>query len=101
MVPVEPDLNWAEAHDYCGDIAKRLAASAPQRYSTTSLKAKRAGRLLIDWQRNSRGNTALGAYSPIALPGFPVAAPVTWKQLEAGIRTDAFTLKRPPPASGR
>jgi bifunctional non-homologous end joining protein LigD len=28
-------------------------------------------------------------------PGFPIAAPVTWQQVEAGIAPDAFTLDNP------
>ncbi|WP_348645468.1 hypothetical protein [Mesorhizobium sp. WSM4303] len=38
------------------------------------------------------GNTAVGAFSPRARPRFPIAHPVTWKQVEAGIWPDAFTL---------
>ena len=55
MVPVEPDLDWEEAHDYCRDIAERLAATAPDRYTTSASKAERPGRLFIDWLRNGRG----------------------------------------------
>jgi bifunctional non-homologous end joining protein LigD len=47
-------------------------------------------------RRNGRGTTAIGAYSPRAKPGFPVAAPVTWREVENGIAPDAFTMKRPP-----
>ena len=37
--------------------------------------------------------------SPRAREGFPVAAPVTWAQVECGIRPDAFTIARAPPAA--
>jgi bifunctional non-homologous end joining protein LigD len=96
MVPIEPDLVWAEAHDYAEGIARKLAATEPERYETNAQAARR-GRLLIDWQRVGRGTTAIGAYSPRALRGFPVAAPVGWSELEHGIRPDAFTILRPPP----
>lgn len=39
---------------------------------------------------DGRGTTAIGTYSPRARPGFPIAAPVTWKQLERSIKPDAF-----------
>lgn len=96
MAPIEPDLDWDEAHTYSRNIAERLAATAPDRYVTTPSKATRQGRLYIDWQRNGRGATAIGAYSPRALPGFPVVAPVSWRELERGIRPDAFTMQKPP-----
>jgi len=41
--------------------------------------------------------TAVGAYSTRARPGSPFAAPVTWRQVEAGIQPDAFTIGRPFP----
>jgi ABC transporter substrate binding protein len=53
------------------------------------------GRLFIDYLRNGRGTTAVGAYSPRVREGFPIAAPVTWKQVERGIKPDAFTMGHP------
>jgi bifunctional non-homologous end joining protein LigD len=96
MAPIEPDLDWTEAHAYSRNIAERLAATAPERYVTTATRDKRQGRLLINWLCNGRGTTAVGAYSPRALPGFPIAAPTIWRELERGIRSDAFTILRPP-----
>jgi bifunctional non-homologous end joining protein LigD len=96
MAPIEPDLDWDEAHAYSKSIAERLAASAPDRYVTTAVKAKRQDRLFVNWLSNSRGLTAIGAYSPRALRGFPIVAPVSWRELERGIKPDAFTLQKPP-----
>ena len=76
---------------------QKLAATAPARYLTLSDPAKRKGRIFIDYLRNGRGTTAIGAYSPRVRSGFPIAAPVTWKQVETGIRPDAFTMKHPLP----
>jgi bifunctional non-homologous end joining protein LigD len=92
MVPIKRDMAWDAAHDYTRRIAERLAHSAPDRY-ITSATAPRAGKLFIDYLRNGRGTTAVGAYSPRARPGFPVAALVTWTQIERGLRSDAFTLE--------
>jgi bifunctional non-homologous end joining protein LigD len=96
MVPIAPELDWDSAHAYCKDIAERLAATAPERYTTSAALAARNGRLFIDYLRNGRGTTAIGTYSPRARPGFPIAAPVAWRDVERGVRPDAFTLARPP-----
>ncbi len=77
MVPIEPDLNAAEALRYSEQLAARLA------------KAN------IDCRYNKPGTTAIAAFSPRALPGFPIAAPVEWAQVQRGISPDAFTMKRP------
>jgi bifunctional non-homologous end joining protein LigD len=104
MVPIGRDISH-DSHDaarlYCNRLAQRLEATAPARYTTSSAPAKRNKRIYIDYLRNRRGTTAIGAYSPRAREGFPVAAPVTWAQVERGIRPDAFTIARPPPAAPR
>jgi bifunctional non-homologous end joining protein LigD len=96
MVPVEPDLDWDEAHKYSEALAKRLAATAPDRYVTESSHDKRRGRLYINWQCNSRGLTTIGTYSPRAMRGFPLVASVSWRELEKGIGPNAFTIAHPP-----
>ena len=40
MVPVEPELDWKEAHAYSHDIAERIAASAPDRYLTSAARGR-------------------------------------------------------------
>jgi hypothetical protein len=69
---------------YASRLARQLAATDPERYVTSAVLAKRPGRLFIDYLRNGRGTTAIGPYSPRALPGFPVPAPVTWAAVEGG-----------------
>jgi bifunctional non-homologous end joining protein LigD len=75
-----------------------LSSGEPRATASTPSPSQR---IYIDYLRNGRGTTAIGAYSPRAREGFPVAAPVTWAQVERGIRPDAFTIARPPPAAPR
>jgi bifunctional non-homologous end joining protein LigD len=53
-------------------------------------KAKRRGRILLDYLRNNRGNTSVAAYSTRARPGAPVSTPITWDELASGIKPDQF-----------
>jgi bifunctional non-homologous end joining protein LigD len=96
MVPTAPRLTHDQARLYCRRMAQRLEATAPDRYTTSPAPSQRAQRIYIDYLRNGRGTTAIGAYSPRARQGFPVAAPVTWRDVENGIAPDAFTMRRPP-----
>jgi bifunctional non-homologous end joining protein LigD len=96
MVPIEPDLTHDEARDYCKAAAERLSRTDPVRYTLAAASELRAGRIYIDYLRNGRGSTAVGAYSPRARSGFPVAAPVTWSEVEARTAPDAYTMDRPP-----
>jgi bifunctional non-homologous end joining protein LigD len=92
MVPITRGMSHDAARAYCKRLAQRLEATDPGRYTTSSAPAKRRGRIYLDYLRNGRGTTAIGAYSPRAREGFPIAAPVTWAQVERGIRPDAFTI---------
>ena len=95
MAPLSDAISHDEAHRYSRTIAERIAATDRSRYTVSASMAQRPGRLFIDYLRNGRGTTAIGTYSPRVREGFPIAAPVTWSCIEAGIRPDAFTMKSP------
>jgi len=96
MVPIERKMTHDAAHSYAKGLAQQLAATARNRYTLSAAMGQRKGRLFIDYLRNGRGTTAVGAWSPRAREGFPIAAPVTWRDVESGIAADAFTMVRLP-----
>ena len=95
MVPLAWPMTHDQAHAYSRAIAERLAAGDAGRYTVSAAMAARKGRLFIDYLRNGRGTTAVGAFSPRARRGFPIARPVTWRQVESGLPPDAFTMMNP------
>lgn len=99
MAPLPKPILHDEARRYALRLVKRLAKEEPQHY-TLSAQGNRRGRIFLDYLRNGRGTTAIGTYSPRVRDGFPIAAPVTWSRIEAGIRPDAFTMKSPFHAQG-
>lgn len=92
MVPLDRRMRHHAAHQRAKEIATGLAAIDRRRYTISAAMRERRGRLFIDYLRNGRGTTAVGTYSPRARPGFPVAARVTWNQVEQGLRPDAFSI---------
>jgi bifunctional non-homologous end joining protein LigD len=95
MVPVASQMTHDAARLFCKRIAQRIERSTPDRYTTSAQPSSRRNRIYFDYLRNGRGTTAIGTYSPRAREGFPIAAPVTWRQVERGIRPDAFTIDHP------
>ena len=81
IVPLTPDAEWPAVKDFADRFARALASAEPERFVATMAKAKRKGRIFIDWLRNQRGSTAVMPYSARARPGAPVAAPVSWSEL--------------------
>ena len=101
MAPLSKQMTHDAAHAYAKRLARQLAATRPDYYVMAADPAKRAARIFIDYLRNGRGTTAVGIYSPRARPGFPIAAPVSWRQVENGVQPDAYTMARPFTAPGR
>ncbi|WP_375248419.1 DNA ligase D [Sphingomonas sp.] len=81
VVPLTPRADWPAVKDFADRFARALAQAEPDRFTATMAKAKRKGRIFIDWLRNQRGATAIMPYSARARAGAPVAAPVSWSEL--------------------
>lgn len=93
VVPLKPRADWAAVKAYTKTMAQAMAADSPDRFVATVTKAKRKGRILIDYLRNQRGATAVAAYSTRARPGAAVSAPLTWEELALTRSSDQFTLR--------
>jgi len=93
VVPIAKRHSWDTARDFCDRFAHEMEARAPQRYVATMSKAKREGRIFIDWLRNGRGATAVASWSLRARPGAPVAMPVTWDEFARVRAPDRFKLR--------
>ncbi|GHH20897.1 ATP-dependent DNA ligase [Sphingomonas glacialis] len=81
VVPLTPQAEWPAVKDFAERFARALGAAEPDRFLATMSKAKRKGRIFIDWLRNQRGATAVLPYVARARAGAPVAAPVSWSEL--------------------
>src|SRR6266852_4073548 len=96
VVPVAPKLGWDAVKEFAKWVAERFVAHHPDRFTANMAKRARQGRIFIDYLRNTRGATAIGAYSPRARPGAPVATPLSWEEVERGVKPDAFTVESVP-----
>jgi len=84
---------WPEVKRFAGAFANEMVAAAPQAYVATMTKAKRTGKIFIDYFRNDYTATAVADYGVRARPGAPVAVPLSWDELDGLESASAFTMK--------
>ena len=90
--PVQKDV-WRVAKALAQELALRHPALITAEYKV----AKRPrGRVLVDYNQNAWGRTLASIYSPRPRPEATVSTPVTWKEIERGIRIEDFTIKNVP-----
>jgi bifunctional non-homologous end joining protein LigD len=82
IAPLVPRAEWGQVKDFAHRLAQAVAQSDPDNFTAALPKVQRKGRIFVDYLRNQRGATAVMPYSVRARPEAPVAAPITWKEME-------------------
>src|SRR3984885_3214858 len=96
VAPIKPKAEWPAVKAFTKAIADSMAADSPERFVSTIPKARRHGKILIDYLRNQRGMTAVAAYSTRARPGATVSMPLAWEELTPEIGPAYFTIRNTP-----
>jgi bifunctional non-homologous end joining protein LigD len=65
-------------------IAEELQAEHPKQVTATMTKAKRSGKVFLDWSQNAGSKTTVSPYSLRGVERPFVATPVTWDEVEEG-----------------
>jgi bifunctional non-homologous end joining protein LigD len=94
--PLVPKLGWDAVKDFTHRIADEMAADSPELYVSNMAKAKRRGKIFVDYLRNGRGSTAVAAFSTRARPGAAVSTPIAWSELGPDMSPTRFTVENLP-----
>jgi bifunctional non-homologous end joining protein LigD len=90
--PVQKDV-WT----FAKALAQELAIRNPGLMTAEYRVARRPrGRVLVDYNQNAWGRTLASIYSVRPRPEATVSTPVTWKEVERGIRLEDFTIRNVP-----
>jgi bifunctional non-homologous end joining protein LigD len=92
-VPLAAKDTWDVVKSFAASVADEMVTAAPQAYVATMSKAKRTGKIFIDYFRNDYTATAIADYSVRARPGAPVAMPLEWTELKSLKSAGQFTMK--------
>ena len=86
-------VDWKEAKAFAQGVCQLMANEDPERYLLNMSKAKRTGKIFLDYLRNDRMSTAVGVLSPRARDGATVSMPLTWAQVKGDLDPKRFTVR--------
>jgi len=81
VAPLTRGHSWDQHKDFAEAMARLMEEEEPERFVANMSKAKRKGRIFVDYLRNQRGATAICPFSTRARKGAHVALPVSWTAL--------------------
>ncbi len=96
-VPIVRGTDQKEVWTFAKALAQELAIRHPAVLTAEYRVARRPkGRVLVDYNQNAWGQTLASIYSVRPRPEATVSTPITWKEVESGIRIEDFTVANVP-----
>lgn len=83
-------LDADEVRDLAKEVAQELTAQRPELVLWQMTKAKRGGKVFLDWSQNTRTKTTISPYSLRGRETPTVTAPRTWEEVEQGAEGKRF-----------
>jgi bifunctional non-homologous end joining protein LigD len=97
-VPIVRGPVQKEVWTFAKALAHELAARHPALITAEYRVAKRPrGRVLVDYNQNAWGRTLASIYSPRPRPEATVSTPITWREVQRGVRIEDFTIRNVSP----
>jgi bifunctional non-homologous end joining protein LigD len=96
-LPLKPKYDYRKVAAIADGLAAEVARRVPKIATIQRSLAKRQKQqVYVDAMQNARGKTIAAAYSARAREGATVSMPLTWKQIEKGIKISDFTIENLP-----
>jgi bifunctional non-homologous end joining protein LigD len=96
-VPIVRGPDQKQVWTFAKALAHELASRNPALITSEYRVANRPkGRVLVDYNQNRWGSTLASIYSVRPRPDATVSTPVSWKEVERGVRIEDFTVKNVP-----
>ena len=92
VVPIAPKLAWDDVKAFSHLVARFLVKAEPGFFTSHIAKAGRAGKVFVDYLRNSETASAVSAFSARARANAGVSTPLHWDELSAEDMRERFTV---------
>ncbi len=96
VVPIKRLYSWDNIKVFAHTFVNYLAMQKPSLIVANMSKAKRKGKIFVDYLRNQRGASSIAPYSTRIKRNASVATPLSWNELNVRIKSDTFTIKNLP-----
>jgi bifunctional non-homologous end joining protein LigD len=90
FVPLAPGHGFDAARLFAGVVGARLRRARPDLVTSETRVAHRGARVYLDANQNGRGRSIASVYSIRPRAGAPVATPLRWDEVGAGLDPAAF-----------
>jgi bifunctional non-homologous end joining protein LigD len=95
FVPLARGYSHEDANEFACNIAAAVTKQVPTMTVERSLNQRR-GRLYLDCMQNAYGKTMVAPYSPRAINGAPVSAPLKWEEVTKKLDPLKFNIRNMP-----
>jgi len=95
-IPLPPQTPYEAGLIFCQIIATVVSAKHPKHATVERSVNSRGKRVYIDYLQNILGKTLATAYSARASDYAGVSTPLTWKEVDEGVRREDFTIETMP-----
>ncbi len=96
-LPLKPKYDFGKVAQVAAALAGEVASRVPLIATVQrSLVKRQKQQVYVDAMQNARGKTIASVFSARAKPGATVSMPVTWKQIQKGVKISDFTIKNAP-----
>jgi bifunctional non-homologous end joining protein LigD len=99
-IPLPPGTSYDAGLLFCQIVATMVANKHPKAATVERSVKARGGRVYVDFMQNVLGKTLATAYSARATEHAGVSAPLTWREVDAGVRREDFTIETMPARIG-
>ena len=96
-LPLKPTNEYESVAEFSRLLASEIARRVPKIATVERTIAKRKrDQVYVDWMQNARGKSLAAVFTARAKPKATVSMPLTWKQIEQGMKISDFTVKNVP-----
>jgi bifunctional non-homologous end joining protein LigD len=92
-VPIAPGPTHEQATRFAEQMARAVAKVLPEIATVERMKAKRGGKLYVDYGQNGEGKTVVAPYTLRARDGAVVSTPIEWDELDEDLDPTRFTIR--------